>query len=220
MSQRTLQRSVTEFLSGDDRQYDDPDVQRIKRTTVVDITTKIFLGDGVYHQRQNGGVSGCPNSQAQQEPGTVADAIERRSNPCGNCDPPDYHETNDEDDDPSEEITLPLPEEKPTTVADIDPIIHTTGNVKQSAHIAARDGDDPAPLCVAVGTYNGPGRWTCHSQSAYPDPGDWFALGMCDACLAAYELHEDDDESEDEDESEADETARARANNATLVEVC
>jgi hypothetical protein len=179
MAQRTIQGSVTDYLDGDASQYDSADVARIKRTTTVDITTKIFVGTEVYHRFQRGGVSGCPNWGDEQQPGTIADAIEQGIDPCENCNPPDYHVTTD--------ITLPLPDEKPTEVADIDPIVYTTGNVKRTAHIAAQDGDNPTPLCGAVGTYTGRGKWDCRPQAVYPNPSEWFARGLCSECLAAYD---------------------------------
>jgi hypothetical protein len=182
MSQRTIQSSVTQYLDGDADDFDSPDVARIKQRTPVDITTKIYIGNGVYHGYQQGGISGCPHSRWRQEPATIADAIERDIEPCHNCDPPDYRRTPDE----TSEITLALPDEKPTTVADLDPIVIAGGNESTNAHIAARGGDQPAPLCTVEGTYNARSKWKLKSASIYPNPNEWFD-GVCSQCLLAYE---------------------------------
>lgn len=180
MSQRTIQASVTQYLDTNVGEFDSPDVARIKQRTPVDVTTKVYIGNGVYHRYQQGGISGCP--QWGKEPATIADAIERDIDPCQNCNPPDYRRTPDE----TPEITLALPDEKPSTVNDLHPIVVAGSSESTSAHIAARGGDQPAPLCVVMGTYNIHSNWKLKSSAIYPNPNEWFD-GVCSRCLLAYE---------------------------------
>lgn len=85
----------------------------------------------------------------------------------------------------TDSITIPMPETKPTKPSDLDPFVIARGDGQRTAHIAANGGDQPEPLCIVIGTYNGIGYWTTKSQAVYPNPNERFDL--CRNCLAAYE---------------------------------
>lgn len=97
------------------------------------------------------------------------------------------HAANDGDlDQPSAADTpMPLPEQKPTQAADLDPLIIAQGNIQQSAHIPAQGGDDPEPLCVHGIDYKKDVTWVLKAQAIYPDPNAWFTL--CEKCVQAYD---------------------------------
>jgi hypothetical protein len=179
MSQRTIQQSVTDYLDANAGEFEEPDVQQTKRTTAVDVSTRVHLGVDVYHRYLSDEICGCPNHSGATEVGTIEDAIEAELRPCGSCQPPDYHETQPDD-------AIPLPAAKPTHVDDLDPFIVARGNIKKRGHIAARGGDHPVPLCARVRTYGGPGTWTITSHAAYPNPDQWFSL--CSKCQDAYDI--------------------------------
>lgn len=199
MIQRATQHSGTEHLDDDDAsECHDRDVAHIKQTTPVDLDRTVYLGTNRYHV-----TPGCFRGQGGA--GTIADAIEQGLSPCRRCNPPDYRSTVDEtpvsdetteqetqaDDEDSpnqhastDDITLALPETTPTSVADLEPFVIAHGDVRRTAHIAARS-EPIKPLCVAIGTYHGVGHWTMKSQAVYPNPSERFTL--CRNCLAAYE---------------------------------
>lgn len=202
----TIQRAITHSDTEDlDRDGCTPDVTTIKRTTAVDTTRRVYIGDEKYHA-----VLGCV--QGEYEEATIATAIEQDLPPCKRCQPPDYREGTtaasneatteeekqgrDEDDahqhGSADEITLPLPESKPTCVDDLDPFVCSQGDIRRTAHIPANGGDHPEPLCVVVGTYNSPSSWTIKSQAAYPEPSAWFDL--CGPCRVAYDRIEGGEE--------------------------
>jgi hypothetical protein len=188
----TIQRATTHSDTEDlDRDAEGmSDVATIKRTTTVETTRRVYIGDKKYHA-----ALGCP--QGRCEEATIATAIEQHIPPCKRCQPPDYREgtaveaeqTRDTGDAhthvSADDITLALPEKKPTGVDDIDPFICSQGDIRRTAHIPATGGEQPKPLCVVIGTYNSPSTWGVKSQVAYPDPSAWFDL--CAPCITAYE---------------------------------
>jgi hypothetical protein len=195
ISQRATTHSDTEDLDRDAECM--PDVATIKRTTAVELTRRVYIGDKKYHA-----VLGCV--QGKSEEATIATAIEQRLCPCKRCQPPDYREgttaasneaitedeqAHDKDDAnqhvSADNITISLPVGKPTQVGDIDPFVCSQGDIRRTAHIPANGGDQPEPLCVVAGTYNSPSSWEIKSQAAYPDPSAWFDL--CTPCLVAYD---------------------------------
>jgi hypothetical protein len=178
MSQRTIQQSVTEFLDAGADEYEAPKIKRLKRTTAVDLSTRVHLGVNVYHRYLCEEVCGCPEHSGTTEAGTIEDAIEAQLRPCGSCNPPDYREHVDNE--------IPIPDSKPTQLSDVNPFIVARGNLKKRGHIAARGGDLPVPLCARVRTYGSSGDWTIKSQEAYPDPDQWFSL--CSKCQDAYDI--------------------------------
>lgn len=93
-----------------------------------------------------------------------------------------------EADQPSADTTeIPLPEQKPTEIAEVDPVVHLRSNSTRKAHIAAQADGHPVPLCidqekcVKRGT-----RWVCKDMAVYPDPDAWFTK-ICQYCQRAYE---------------------------------
>lgn len=198
ITQRANRHSETEHLDDDDPKCHEREGKRIKQTTPVDLTRRVYLGTKRYHV-----TPGC--FRGNGEGGTIADAIEQGLSPCRRCNPPDYRCTADEtpardetteqetqtDDEDSpnqhastDDIPLALPETKPTDVEDLDPFVIAHGDVRRTAHIAARS-EPIEPLCVAIGTYHGVGHWVMKSQAVYPNPAERFDL--CTRCLAAYE---------------------------------
>ena len=174
------------------------DVTTIKQTTAIDTTQRVYLGDEKYHA-----TLGCLRGVG--EPATIATAIEQDLRPCGRCQPPDYRshgKTSTADEGTAthsdhgrnhsqrwhvraNDITIPLPDIRPSRVKDLDPIIHAKSECRSRAHIAARGGEQPKPLCVVVGTYGNTGTWLLTSQVAYPEPDEWFEI--CTRCLVAYD---------------------------------
>lgn len=104
------------------------------------------------------------------------------------------HTTNDGNmDQPSADDTHHLlPPEKPTKIAEVDPVVHLRSNSTRKAHIAAQADGHPVPFCidqekcVKRGT-----RWVCKDMAVYPDPAAWFAK-ICQYCQQAYEEVTDD----------------------------
>lgn len=180
--QRATQTSVTEYLSGD-ADLRPQKVAQYKRKTATDLQRSVYLGPNSYH-RDRAGLPGCPNSNWDLEEGTIEDAIEGELDPCSSCHPIDYrvvesHPTSDD------ETAIALPEERPASAADLNWIIHTRGNTRRTAHIAATRREEPEPLCVCTGIYQGGDNWTIKSDSVYPNADDWFEL--CEYCLAEYD---------------------------------
>jgi hypothetical protein len=85
----------------------------------------------------------------------------------------------------TDDITIPVPETKPTKPSDLDPFVIANGDIQRTVHIAANGGDQPEPLCIVIGTYNGVGYWKTKTQAVYPDLNERFDL--CSPCLAAYD---------------------------------
>lgn len=83
------------------------------------------------------------------------------------------------------DTTIPLPEQKPTQAADLDPLIIAQRNIQPRAHIPVQGGDDPEPLCVHGIDSTKEITWIFKAQAVYPDPNAWFIL--CTKCLQAYE---------------------------------
>ncbi len=181
--QRATQTSVSEFLSANAEELQSPKVEQYKRHTAADLQRSVFLGPNSYH-RSRSGIPGCPNSNWELEEGTVEDAIEDELDPCNGCHPVDYRVVEDH---PAsdEETAIPLPEQRPASAADLEWIIHTRGNTRRTAHLAATGGDEPEPLCVCTGVYCGGDNWACKSESVYPNADDWFEL--CGHCLEEYD---------------------------------
>ncbi|WP_330633763.1 hypothetical protein [Halocatena halophila] len=194
MSQRAIQTTVAQFLDCDDHRPDEPTInhqeeqtgdESLKYRNPADLEATVFLGTECYHSSRGPGIPGCPHARYNLTEGTIEDAIDEELTPCKSCHPPDYRVqpthplAGDED-------AIPLPDERPDTPSDLDPIVSSArGNTSQTAHIPACRGDEPQSLCSATGRYQGGGEQLCKPASVWADPDDW--LSICGHCQAEFD---------------------------------